>query len=112
MRFTSITLDGTQAAYHFVPRVQLAGLGRRRLHADLHIHDQADMVVANKQARDTWEAKHAERVCGCPQCRGAYRETLAFYAALGTRQPARERVSATGLSWFVTLVSESQRERT
>jgi hypothetical protein len=109
---TQVITDGTHTIQQSLPSGQLAGTGQPAHDADRHIHDQADEVVANKQARDLWEARYAEHVCGCPQCRQAYKETLAFYAALGTRQPAGERISIGGLTWYSTPVGDSQLERT
>ncbi len=108
MKSTQVTTGGTQVAQRFV---QVSDLSQRALGAALQIHDQVDRVVADKEARDTWEAKHAARVCGCPQCRCAYRATLAFYATLGTGRPARERLSANYLVWYTIQMSGSQLER-
>jgi hypothetical protein len=82
------------------------------LGADLRIHALADTVVADKAARDTWEAEQAARVCGCPQCRSAHRSTLAFYATLGAGEPAGERLSAGALNWYTFHLSGDQLERT
>jgi hypothetical protein len=90
---------------------QVSDLSQPGLGADLQIHDQADRVVTNKEARDMWVAEHAERVCSCPQCRCAYRATLDFYATLGAEQPARERVIADYLVWYTIDLSGSQLER-
>ena len=111
MESTQVTTDGTQTAQRFVRCEQVTALNRPALGADLQIHDQADRVVANKEARDTWEAEQAARVCGCPHCRSAYRATLYFYATLGTGQPARERISADYLVCYTIQMSGSQVER-
>jgi hypothetical protein len=92
MESTQITTDSTQVAQRVIRCEMVSGLSRPPLGADLPIHDQADRVVADKGARDTWEAKQAARVCGCPHCRSAYRATRDFYATLGTGQPAQERM--------------------
>jgi hypothetical protein len=112
MRYvTQVRTERTDALQQTIRSEQVPDPGQPIIAANRHIHDQVDAVVANKQARDTWEASYAERVCGCPHCRQAYKETLAFYATLGTRQPARERVSAGDLSWYSTPVGDSQLER-
>ena len=111
MEVTQVTTGSTQTAQKFVRCEQVSDLSRPALGADLPIHDQADRVVANKEACDMWEAEHAVRVCGCPQCRCAYRATLYFYATLGTGQPARERSSAGDLVWYTIPLSGSQLER-
>jgi hypothetical protein len=108
---TQVITDGTHTIQQSLPSGQLAGTGQPAHDADRHIHDQADEVVANKQARDLWEAVYAERMCGCPRCRQGYKETLAFYGKLGTRKPPRERISAGGLAWCLTPVADSQLER-
>jgi hypothetical protein len=108
---TQVLTEGTYAIHLTIRSEQVAGPGQPTVSADRHIHDQADEVVENKQARDMWEAVYAERVCGCPPCRQAYKETLAFYGTLGTRKPARERISAGGLAWCLTPVADSQVER-
>jgi hypothetical protein len=105
-------MGGTQVAQQFVHCEEVSDLSRPALGADLRIHDLADTVVADKEARDTWEAEQAARVCGCPQCRCAHRSTLAFYATLGSRQPACERLSAGYLNWYTFHLSGGQLERT
>jgi hypothetical protein len=98
-------------AQRFVRGERLSNISRPALGADLQIQDQADLVVVDKEARDTWEAELAARMCGCPQCRCAYRATLNFYATLGTVQPARERMSADHKVWYTFHLS-GQLERT
>src|SRR5581483_5339469 len=58
--------------------------------ATLPLLDQVRQILQEKQWRDTHAAKRAERVCGCPQCRRSYRQTLRFYARLSTVKPERE----------------------
>ena len=111
MESTQVTTGGTQVAQRFVRCAQVYSLSQPALGADLQIHAQTDRVVANKEARDTWEAEQAARVCGCPQCRCAYRATLYFYATLGTVQPVCERISADYLVWYTIQMSGSQLER-
>jgi hypothetical protein len=108
MESTQVTTGGTQVAQRFVRCELVSDLSQPALGADLRIYDQADKVVANKEARDTSEAEQAARVCGCPHCRCAYRATLDFYATLGTGQPAHERISADYLVWYSIHVSGSQ----
>jgi hypothetical protein len=104
-------MGGTQVAQRFVRCEQVCDLSQPAFGAELQIHAQADRVVANKEARDTWETERAARVCGCPQCRSAYRATLDFYATLGTGQPPGERIGAGYLLWY-TIHMSSQSERT
>ncbi|HWE60162.1 MAG TPA: hypothetical protein VHB98_00475 [Chloroflexota bacterium] len=111
MRITQVTADGIQASRPLGRNAQVVGPGNPARSADLHIHEQVDQVVEAKQVRDTWQGEYAERVCGCSQCRRAYRGTLIFYARLGTEQPARERISACSLSWYTMRVGGSQLER-
>jgi hypothetical protein len=88
------------AAYQVMPSAQGARLGWRARRADLDIHEQADQVLAHKQAHDMREDRRAAQVCGCRHCRRAYRCTLAFYASLGLGPPAPENVSTCGLTWY------------
>jgi hypothetical protein len=90
----------SRATYQVIPRAQVARLRWRALRAERYIHEQADQVLANKQIRDMREDWRAAQVCGCRQCRWAYRMTLAFYASLGLRPPAPEDVSTAGLTWY------------
>src|SRR5260370_15189696 len=111
MESRQVTPGGTQAAQRFVRCEQVTALNRPALGADLQIHDQADRVVANKEACDPWEAQYAAQGCGCPHCRCAYRATLYFYATLGTGHPARERITADYLVCYTIQISGSQLER-
>ena len=110
MRFTRATTDGTHAVQQIMCGEQAVGSGHPRLAGDLFIHVQADEVVRSKQARDMWQDKHAERTCGCPQCRRAYKGTLVFYANLGIEQPAHERVRTGDHAWFAMSIGRSLSE--
>ena len=112
MKSMQVTTGGTQVAQRYVRCEQVSDFSRPALSADLRIHDQADRVVAEKEACDRRKAEQAARVCGCPQCRCAYRATLNFYATLGTGQPARERINTDCLLWYTFHLSGSQLERT
>jgi hypothetical protein len=100
MHFTGVISGGRGAAYRVIPSAQVARLGWQALRAEQYIHEQADQVLANKQIRDLGEDWRAAQVCGCRQCRRAYRMTLAFYASLGHRPPAPEDVSTAGLTRY------------
>jgi hypothetical protein len=112
MESTQVITGDTRVAQQFVCCEQVSDLSRLALDADLQIHCQADRVVADKEARDMWEAEQALRVCGCPQCRRAYMATLDFYATLGTGQPACERINTDYLAWYTFHLGGGQPERT
>jgi hypothetical protein len=113
MESTQVTTGGTQqVAQRFVPWEQVSDRSQPALGADLQIQDQVDRIVADKEARDTWEAEQAAHVCGCPYCRAAYRATLDFYVTLGTGQPARERINTDSMVWYTFHLSGGQLERT
>jgi hypothetical protein len=107
-----LTTRGTQEAQRFIRCEQASNLSGQVLGADLQIHNQADRVIADKEARDMWEAEQATRVCGCPHCRYAYRATLDFYATLGTGQPVHERINTDYLVWYTFHLSGGQPEGT
>jgi hypothetical protein len=100
MQFTRVTTAGTRVAQQAVPNAQVARLTWQALRADLYIHQQADQILANKQIRDIWEDWCAAHLCGCPQCRHAYRMTLVSYAMLNARPLAYEGMSARGHTWY------------
>ena len=100
MQFTSVNLSSSGAANRVIPSGSVAGLDWQVVRADLHIQQQADQILADKQTRDLCEAWRAARECGCRQCRWIYRRMLAFYSTLGLRPPAREGVSAPNLLWY------------
>jgi hypothetical protein len=100
MQFTSIFNGSKGTAHLVIPSAQAAMLGWREPRADLSIHQQADQVLARKQARDLREDRRAARDCGCQQCRRAYRVTRDFYATLGLRPPTRECVGTRGLASY------------
>jgi hypothetical protein len=108
MESMQITTGDTQVAQRFARLEQLSALSRPALGADLQVNQQADRVVADKEARDMWEAERATRVCGCPQCRYTYLATLDFYATLGTGQPALERINADYRAWYTFHLTGGQ----
>jgi hypothetical protein len=112
MASTQVTTGGRQVAQRFVRGERLSNRSWPALGVDMQVQDQADRVVTNKEARDTWEAEQAARVCSCPQCRCAYRATLAFFGTLGTGHPASERISPDHLVWYTFDLSGGQLERT
>jgi hypothetical protein len=112
MKSTQATTGGTQVDQRLVRSEHLSDRSRLALGVELPIPAQADRIVADKEARDTWEAEQAARMCGCPQCRCAYRATLDYYATLGTGQPARERINADYMVWYTFHLSGGQLERT
>jgi hypothetical protein len=98
MQFTSIINGSKGTAYLVIPSAQAARLGWEALGAYLNIQQQADQVLARKQARDLDEDWRAAHACGCPQCQRAYQVTCAFYDTLGLREPARERINTPRLT--------------
>jgi transcriptional regulator with XRE-family HTH domain len=72
----------------------------------------ATRIVADREARDTWEAEETASLCGCPHCRSVYRVTRDFFATLGTERPACEHLSAGYLNWYTFHLSGGQLERT
>jgi hypothetical protein len=90
MHFTRTTIGSREALYQAISNAQVARLGPRTLWTDVYIHQQADQILANKQARDMHVDWRAARGCGCVHCRRAYRRTLDFYASLGSRPPRRK----------------------
>ena len=110
MRFTRATNYGIDAVQQVMCGDQVVSSGHPTLGGDLYVQVQADEIVRSKQARDMWEGKHAERTCGCPQCRHTYKETLVFYANLGIEQPARERVRTGDHTWFAMSIGRSLSE--
>lgn len=111
MYVTGVSIGSRGAAYQVLPSAQVARLGSRALRADLSIHAQADQVLANKQIRDIRAAGCAARRCGCPHCRQAYRLTLAFYAGLGRKPPAREGVTTRIVTRYTRRGGASPSER-
>lgn len=93
MHVISELSGSTGTAYPVITGAQLAKLGWQASGEDLSIHQQADQVLAHKQARDLSEAWCAARECGCRQCRQVYRMTCGFYDTLGLSPPALERIS-------------------
>jgi hypothetical protein len=96
MQFTRVTTAGTRAAQQPIPSAQATRLNSRALSTGLYVHQQADQVLANKEVHDSWEDKYAASLCGCPQCRHAYRRTLVYYAKLNARRSACADLRASG----------------
>ena len=111
MYVTAVSIGSRGAAYQVLPSAQVARLGSRALRADLSIDALVDQVLANKQLRDIRAAACAARRCGCPHCRQAYRLTLAFYAGLGLRPPAREAITTRVLTRYTQRGGASPSER-
>jgi hypothetical protein len=100
MRVTGQSIGSREAPHQVRPSAQVAKLGWRALRANLDIQEQADQVLAYKEVRDMREDRRAAHVCGCRQCQGAYRQTLAFYARLGLRPRPNEDVSTFGFTRY------------